>query len=458
MAYPELVKYIKDARASGATDEQIKSALVGVGWKTQDIDQSFSQLNEETVKPAEPKKLEFKEIKENKETLTPQKILEITNDKPKTTEQPFSEPVKQRPAVFTSNKQEDSGSSKGSTIQLNNSTFTKTPVTNNSTKNKTTENNQNSTLNSSQANSKDKPHLISAWLGYLTSPVKTFAREKYYSTFERTIESMLLSWGMFVTIIVVFSLVGYFSSNSMFLNLPNIISNNVFTITPLSVAFILFDTFIFADILIFSTLIVHVLTKLVGGKGEYSEFVHLVSIGSASVVLYLVGASVIQTITMIAGYVLMGSTGLMYGFAAGFLVNGVIALVLSARVYSEVFFDSILKGIATSIILAIIQVTLIFISIYLVLNQNAKIMGMIANSFGPMGFVVIFAGAVLIYQPVMLVISMIQHSLFVSEELNFVRSSLLIFLFFILSSLVYYVLAYMFFSNPTAFASLPLIP
>src|SRR3989344_4456199 len=41
MITPELQKYISDSRASGMTDEQIRSALITKGWTQDDLDQAF---------------------------------------------------------------------------------------------------------------------------------------------------------------------------------------------------------------------------------------------------------------------------------------------------------------------------------------------------------------------------------------------------------------------------------
>jgi hypothetical protein len=42
MVSPELIEYIKKAKAAGQTDEQIKSALLSIGWAQKDINEGFN--------------------------------------------------------------------------------------------------------------------------------------------------------------------------------------------------------------------------------------------------------------------------------------------------------------------------------------------------------------------------------------------------------------------------------
>lgn len=112
--HPQVVQYIKDARAKKVSDDEIRKDLLGVGWTGTIVEASFAeiakastppQVKEEVKKPIEPKKTE-------PATEAPKKgIQQIT--KPSLDTQPVTQNDKQVPGqTFVPQKETQQPSSK----------------------------------------------------------------------------------------------------------------------------------------------------------------------------------------------------------------------------------------------------------------------------------------------------------------------------------------------------------
>lgn len=76
MAYQELINYIKEQVNAGLNKNDIKQALLGVGWQEKDIEDAFGELNKKVQEPTKQKPVE-EEVGEEEIKLPPENIIDL---------------------------------------------------------------------------------------------------------------------------------------------------------------------------------------------------------------------------------------------------------------------------------------------------------------------------------------------------------------------------------------------
>lgn len=311
MVYQELVNYIRNGRAQGFTDADIRRALLESGWKDADIGpafraaESFSE-KERSVEPA-PLRMEPRELA----SALPQPQSRVSPA--------AAEPAKAKePAVPAA---------------------------------------------------KEEPHepsgmLFGAWTGMWRDPLRTLAREKYASSFGRTVGHWFASVFLFLLLAVIIAWVAHpFPPGLLALVLPPAV---IALLSALYVFQLIFVSFAFLNYQIVASAIYHLTARVFGGKGNYSTTAHLLSVSAASAVLLyavLLGADIL---------VISLFSALKIDPAITALIAAIIAIVPCLAYNSRVLgsaLNSPAKGFLASLMLALAHLALVLAGAFLLFGQ-----------------------------------------------------------------------------------------
>lgn len=381
MVYQEILSYIRQKKAGGASDEQIRQELLDAGWRQVDVKIAFNVVGnmpekqvpqatealtqEEHYLPEPPKPIEIREKNvQPQERVFPQKsfparilsalkriaaritgmvpsgksyvapsAFEVPQKKvvlpPASTEQhrelPQEQPIEkpsERPKQATAFRQQNP--------------FRPAVYGKEETKKISVQ----KILEPEKTEQKTIPLFYESWLPALTNPAETLRKEAYYASFERTTENLVAA-GIIVLIPVLLS-------NILGQSVLKTILSTVFEIAKalgygVAIVFTftlaVFVSFIWFNGGVIYSALAHAFAKLVGGKGSLSKQIHLFSVVSAGASVMLIVTSVIATILS----VFLGTTTI---YVAAFLtlVIGTYSFLIMLVVLKELHEISLAKA------------------------------------------------------------------------------------------------------------------